>query len=115
MTPSGVSGEFDYEEEKERSEEESPRKRWVTKMIRSAKRYHKLCPYYDKKTGQCLLYPTLYNTIGKCDREGRYDNCPVFIKFLENAYDTYTKKRKVLPRDFQELVNQAFLIMEGPF
>lgn len=100
--------EFEVEE---KAEEESPKKRWVTKMVRSARRYHKLCPYFDKKTGQCLLYPTVEGTIGKCDREGRYENCPIFIKFLENAYETYTKKKKVLPRDFQDLVNQIFLLI----
>ncbi|BAA80976.1 hypothetical protein APE_1966 [Aeropyrum pernix K1] len=91
--------------------EESPKKQWVVKMIKSARRYHKLCPYFDKKTGQCLLYPTVVGGLGKCDREGRYENCPIFIKFLENAYDTYTRRRKVLPRDFQDLVNQVFLLM----
>ncbi|MCE4610463.1 MAG: hypothetical protein F7B17_00640 [Desulfurococcales archaeon] len=111
MTAPNISGEYDYEEEREKSEEESPKRRWVNAMLKSAKRYHKLCPYFDKKTGQCLLYPTIFNTIGKCDREGRYDNCPIFMKFLENAYDSFTRRRKVLPRDFQELVNQAFLIM----
>lgn len=101
-----VAEEFDVEKA-----EESPKRKWVNKMIKSARRYHKLCPYYDKRTGQCLLMPTVEGRQGKCDRDGRYENCPIFIKFLENAYDAYTKRKKVLPKDFQDLVNQVFLIM----
>ena len=93
-------------------EEESPERRWIQKMIKSAKRYHKLCPYYDKKTGQCLLMVTVEGRPGRCDRDGRFDGCPVFNKFLEKMYEYYTSRRKVLPKDFQDVVNQAYLI--GP-
>lgn len=93
-------------------EEESPRKKWVTIMVKSAKKYHKLCPYFDKKTGQCLLMVTVEGRPGRCDRDGRFDGCPVFTKFLEKMYDYYTSRRKVLPRDFQDVVNQAYLM--GP-
>jgi len=91
-------------------EEESPQKRWIQKMIKSAKRYHKLCPYYDKKTGQCLLMVTVEGKPGKCDRDGKFDGCPVFNKFLERMYEYYTSRKKVLPKDFQDVVNQAYLI-----
>ncbi|MCE4617947.1 MAG: hypothetical protein F7C37_00720 [Desulfurococcales archaeon] len=102
----------EIEHEEERHEEESPKKKWVTNMVKSAKKYHKLCPYYDKKTGQCLLMVTVEGKPGRCDRDGRFDGCPVFIKFLEKMYEYYTSRRKVLPRDFQDVVNQAYLM--GP-
>ncbi len=95
---------------REEAGEETPEKRWIQKMIKSAKRYHKLCPYYDKKTGQCLLMVTVEGHPGKCDRDGKFDGCPVFTKFLEKMYQYYTSKRKVLPRDFQDVVNQAYLL-----
>ncbi len=99
--------------EAHRGEEESPEKKWISKMLKSAKRYHKLCPYYDKKTGQCLLMVTVEGRPGRCDRDGRFDGCPVFIKFLEKMYEYYTSRKKVLPRDFQDVVNQAFLAWPG--
>ncbi len=72
--------------------------RWVQKMIRSAKQYHKLCPYYDKKTLQCFL------RLGeKCDRDGRFETCPVFIEFLENKYMEYTSKGRSPPMDFLDI------------
>ncbi len=72
-----------------------PKKRWVERMIRSAKQYHKICPYYDKKTVACFL------RLGeKCDRDGRFEACPVFIAFLEKKYDEITKAGKPLPVDF---------------
>ena len=88
---------------------DSPRRRWVEKMVKSSKRYHKLCPYFDKKTTQCLLMVTVEGRMGLCDRDGKYDNCPIFMKFLEKVYDSYTSRKKVLPRDFQEVVNQVFI------
>lgn len=105
-------------EEKQRAEEESeeeltPEKRWVQKMVKSAKRYHKLCPYYDKKTKQCLLMITVEGRQGKCDRDGKFENCPIFTKFLEKVFKYYTDRRKVLPTDFQDVVNQAFLMDSG--
>ena len=101
--------ELEVAERIEKEMEESPQKRWVIKMVKSAKRYHKLCPYFDKKTGQCLLMVTVEGRTGKCDRDGRYDNCPIFMRFLEMVYDYYTSRRKVLPRDFQDVVNQVYL------
>lgn len=91
-------------------EELTPEKRWVQKMIKSARRYHKLCPYYDKKTRQCLLMVTVEGRQGRCDRDGKFENCPIFVKFLEKMFKYYTERRKVLPTDFQDVVNQAFLI-----
>ena len=91
-------------------EEMTPEKKWINKMIKSAKSYHKLCPYYDKKTRMCLLMVTVEGRQGRCDRDGRFENCPVFIKFLERMYKYYTERGKVLPNDFQDVVNQAYLI-----
>ena len=72
--------------------------RWVQKMLRSARKYHKLCPYYDKKTQQCFI------RLGeKCDRDGKFETCPVFIEFLEKRYMEYTKSGKPLPMDFLDL------------
>jgi len=101
--------EYNEEEILEEAKEESPEARWVSTMVRSARRYHKLCPYYDKKTRQCLLMVTVEGTTGRCDRDGRFENCPVFAKFLKKAYKYYTSTGKVLPRDFQDVVNQAYL------
>ncbi len=89
---------------------EDRKAKWIEKMVKSAKRYHKLCPYYDKKTGMCLLMVTVEGTTGRCDRDGKFDGCPIFVKFLEKMYEYYTSRKKVLPNDFQDVVNQAYLI-----
>ena len=94
----------------ETEEEMTPEKRWIVKMIKSAKRYHKLCPYYDKKTKQCLLMITVEGRQGRCDRDGRFETCPIFTKFLEKMYKYYTENKKILPNDFQDVVNQAYLL-----
>ncbi|ADL18689.1 hypothetical protein ASAC_0282 [Acidilobus saccharovorans 345-15] len=85
-------------------DKEDGKRRWVIKMIKSAKSQHKLCPYYDKKTQICFLMVTMNNQQGKCDREGRFDGCPMFTNFLERVYDDYTAKKKVLPNSFQDIV-----------
>lgn len=89
---------------------DSEEKKWVSLMMRSAKKYHKLCPYFDKKTTICLLSISVEGRQEKCMREGRFDGCPVLVKFLEKAYRYYREKGKALPRDFQDVVSQAFLI-----
>lgn len=82
-------------EQKERAD---PKRKWVARMLRSARQYHKLCPYYDKRTTKCFL------SLGeKCDREGRYDNCPVFVSFLERKYDEYSTAGRQPPMDFLDL------------
>ncbi|MEB3806635.1 MAG: hypothetical protein GSR73_03880 [Desulfurococcales archaeon] len=101
--------EIEHGEEKK---PESLKDKWINNMVKSAKKYHKLCPYFDKKTGQCLLMITVEGKPGRCDRDGRFDGCPVFTKFLEKMYEYYTSRKKVLPRDFQDVVNQAYLV--GP-
>ena len=74
------------------------KQRWVARMLRSAKHHHKICPYFDKKTGMCFL------TLGtKCERDGRFDNCPVFKAFLERKYDEYKSKGLPLPMDFIDI------------
>lgn len=93
-------------EEKERKD---PKRKWVGRMMRSAKQYYKLCPYYDKKTGECFQkkskekYLNLGTPGTRCDREGRFDNCPVFIAYIEDAYDEIAKRGLQLPMDFQDL------------
>lgn len=73
------------------------KKKWVDKMIKSAKKYHKICPYYDKKTNSCFL-----RLGGKCDRDGKFDTCPVFIEFLEKKYDSFVRSGRPLPVDFMD-------------
>jgi len=93
-----------------RASGEDAEKRWIATMMKTAKKYHKLCPYFDKKTTQCLLMATVEGRVGKCDRDGKYDGCPILVKFLEKLYKYYVERGKVLPRDFQDVVNQAFLL-----
>lgn len=90
--------------------EDDGEKKWISLMIRTAKKYHKLCPYFDKKGSQCLLMATMEGKLGRCDREGRFEGCPTFTRFLETIYHKYTSQRKVLPRDFQDLMSEAFLL-----
>ncbi|MEM1873537.1 MAG: hypothetical protein QXS85_03025 [Acidilobaceae archaeon] len=92
------------------SQEDSEEKRWVSVMMKSAKKYHKLCPYFDKKTVMCLISINIEGRQEKCPREGRFENCPTLVKFLEKAYKYYKERGKSLPRDFQDVVSQAFLI-----
>jgi len=72
--------------------------KWVQKMVRSARQYYKLCPYFDKKTLQCFL-----KLGGKCDRDGRFDTCHVFVEFLQSKYVEYKSKKRVLPMDFLDV------------
>ncbi|NPA04810.1 MAG: hypothetical protein GXO09_01765 [Crenarchaeota archaeon] len=82
-------------EEKERRD---PKKRWVNRMMKSAKQYHKMCPYYDKRTGNCFL------KLGeRCERDGKFDGCPVFIEWLSKKYDELKAKGRPLPMDFLDL------------
>jgi regulator of replication initiation timing len=84
------------------AEKKDQKKQWIEKMIKSAKTYYKLCPYYDKKTTKCFLL------LGeKCTRDGKYETCPTFISFLERKYQEITEKRKMLPLDFQDLAQFA--------
>jgi hypothetical protein len=72
--------------------------RWIQRMLRSARTYHKLCPYFDKKTQQCFI------KLGEeCDRDGKYDTCPVFIDFLSQKYTEYASKGRPLPTDFLDI------------
>ncbi len=86
-------------EEKQKTKPEANEKqKWINRMLRSAKHHHKICPYYDKKTLLCFL------TLGsKCDRDGRFDNCPVFRAFLERKYEEYKSKGLPLPMDFADI------------
>ncbi|MEM0020913.1 MAG: hypothetical protein QW039_00095 [Fervidicoccaceae archaeon] len=74
--------------------------KWIQKMLRSARTYHKLCPYYDKKTQQCFI------KLGEdCDRDGKYDTCQVFMDFLSSKYDEYASKGRSLPVDFLDITH----------
>lgn len=75
------------------------KQKWINRILKSAKQYHKLCPYYDKRTKMCFL-----TTGTKCDREGRFDACPVFRAFLEKKYNEFKAKNKPLPLDFTDVV-----------
>ncbi|MCC6060235.1 MAG: hypothetical protein LM578_01750 [Desulfurococcaceae archaeon] len=90
--------------------EEDAERRWVALMMKTARKYHKLCPYFDKKTTQCLLMVTVEGRVGRCDRDGKYDGCPILVKFLERLYRYHVERGRVLPRDFQDVVNQAFIV-----
>ena len=82
----------------EEKEKKDPKKRWVQRMMRSAKQYHKMCPYYDKRTGKCFL------KLGeRCERDGKFDGCPVFVEWLSQKYDELKSKGKPLPMDFLDL------------
>lgn len=80
------------------AEKKDHKKQWIERMIKSAKTYYKLCPYFDKKSAKCFL------TLGeKCNREGRYENCPIFMNYLEQKYNEIISKKKMLPMDFLDL------------
>ncbi|MCE4607660.1 MAG: hypothetical protein F7B61_01700 [Caldisphaeraceae archaeon] len=86
-------------------ERQDVKKRWVAKMVKSAKKNHKICPYLDRRTNQCFLMLTMKNQQGKCDREGKFDGCPVFLEFLDRVYNSYHEKGKNPPSDFHDVVN----------
>jgi hypothetical protein len=80
------------------AEKKDRKKQWIERMIKSAKTYYKICPYFDKKSSKCFL------SMGeKCNREGKYDNCPVFLNFIDTKYTEITSKKKMLPMDFLDL------------
>lgn len=90
------------------AEKRDHKKIWIDKMLKSAKTYYKLCPYYDKKTSNCfLMLSNVESTNKKCNREGKYDNCPVFLAFLDSKYQEYTSKKKMLPLDFLDLAQSV--------
>ncbi len=91
------------EEKQKPKETTNEKQKWITRMLRSARHHHKICPYYDKKTGMCFL------TLGsKCDRDGRFENCPVFRAFLERKYEEYKSKGRPLPMDFADITIAIF-------
>lgn len=79
------------------------RAKWVEKIIKSAKQSYKLCPYFDKKTSSCFIKMMKSQKKAKCDREGKFDTCPVFIDFIGEQYDKLTASNRVLPQDFRDL------------
>jgi len=83
-------------------EKKDAKKRWVERMLKSAKSYHKICPYFDKRLGNCFLRQ-LSEKKGRCEREGKFDGCPVFMGFLESTYDKLVSEGKNLPIDFMDL------------
>ncbi len=79
--------------------DEGPKRSWINKMMQSARLHYKKCPYYDHKTKMCFI------ALGeKCNRDGRFDGCQVFIEFIEAKYDDYVKRNAPLPVDFLDLV-----------
>jgi len=85
--------------EKEEKRATDEKQKWVQRMIRSAKQHHKICPYFDKKTDMCFL-----KLGSKCDRDGKFDVCPVFRQFIESKYDELKAKGIPLPVSFPDLV-----------
>jgi hypothetical protein len=83
-------------------EKKDAKKRWIERMLKSAKSYHKICPYFDKRLGNCFLRQ-LSEKKGRCEREGKFDGCPVFMGFLEDMYDKLVSEGKNLPIDFMDL------------
>ena len=82
---------------KEERGQKDPKKRWVAKMVRSAKLHHKICPYFDRKKKSCFL-----KLGARCPYDGKFDNCPIFVEFLERRYDEIVKAGKPLPADFED-------------
>jgi len=80
-----------------------PKRKWVDAMMRSAKQYHKICPYYDKRTGNCFIKLLYTEKNARCDREGRFDGCPVLIEHLERIYDKLKERGERLPMDFRDI------------
>jgi hypothetical protein len=78
-------------------EKKDAKKRWIERMLKSAKSYHKICPYFDKRLGNCFLRQ-LSEKKGRCEREGKFDGW-----FLENMYDKLVSEGKNLPIDFMDL------------
>ena len=84
-------------------ERKDPKRAWVERMLRSAKIYHKICPYFDKKTGGCFIKQLKTLRKAKCDRDGRFEGCSVFVQFLEEVYDKIKAQGGVLPMDFRDI------------
>ncbi|MEM1526270.1 MAG: hypothetical protein QW775_00520 [Ignisphaera sp.] len=73
------------------------KKQWIQKMIKSAKLHHKICPFYDRKKKFCFI------KLGeRCQYDGKFDNCPTFIEFLEKRFDEIVNAGKPLPNDFED-------------
>ena len=85
----------------------SPKRKWVEKMIKSATKYHKICPYFDKKTGNCFIKQLKFMKSTKCDREGSFETCPIFISYLEEKYEWFKTTGQPLPMDFRDLTLSA--------
>lgn len=85
------------------SKQLSERAKWIEKIIKSAKQSYKLCPYFDKKTGSCFIKMVRSQKKARCDREGKFDTCPIFIGFVGEQYDRLSVSQKVLPQDFRDL------------
>ncbi len=81
------------------------KKKWVERMVKSAKKYHKICPYFDKKTLNCFIKQIKSSKVVKCDRDGKFDGCPVFNQYLEERYEWYKSTNNPLPVDFRDLTS----------
>ncbi|WP_126451332.1 hypothetical protein [Sulfodiicoccus acidiphilus] len=84
------------------AEKKDQKKQWVEKIVKSAKTYYKVCPYFDRKTSKCFIMLK-----DRCNRDGRFENCPVFIGFLEGKYEQISAKSKILPMDFMDVISAA--------
>lgn len=85
------------------SQQSIEKSRWIERIVRSAKQTYKLCPYFDKKTNSCFIKMLKSQKKSRCDREGKFDTCPVFAEFIGEQYDRLVATSKVLPQDFRDL------------
>jgi hypothetical protein len=85
------------------SQEATEKSRWVEKIVKSAKQTYKLCPYFDKKMNTCFIKMLKSQKKSRCDREGKFDICPIFAEFIGEQYDKLVTTSKVLPQDFRDL------------
>jgi len=92
-----IGGDLMAAPPKKGEEGKDSKKQWIQKMIKSAKLHHKICPFYDRKKKFCFL------RLGeKCLYDGKFDNCPIFIEFLEKRYEEIVSVGKPLPNDFED-------------
>ncbi|MGC8974770.1 MAG: hypothetical protein ACP5KB_01065 [Thermoprotei archaeon] len=105
MMEGNVKGDTDASPEYAEHAREDSKKKWIEKMIKSAKKYHKICPYYDKKTANCFIKQLKNVKISKCDRDGKFDGCVVFTGYLEERYEWYVSTGVLLPVDFRDITS----------
>ncbi len=100
MKPDFMEEEIEELELKEKAVQD-PKQKWIMRIIRSMKSCYRRCPYFDTKSGQCLIKFT--DEDKKCRRDGKYEGCAVLERFLASRYDEIKRSGKPLPYDFRDL------------